>query len=178
MTLEIRRLDPTNDQWLLQASYSWLNNSPTWRQHAEAVFGTLDRAEYMAAHHNERRIDIGVFAGKYYLAKITFHLVAKNIYEVSLESDRSTPPDAIILAGLSIRAQLFGQYGATAVFAWVPRWARGVQAILYAIGFRADGVIMLKGQCRGRTIEWERFSIGRVNEQQEQTAADTTTVVQ
>lgn len=178
MINEIRRLHPADDHRLFMCSYHWITDSPVWRQHTEAVFGTLDFDQYMSAAWEESRIDIGIWSDGAYNAKVALHLVAKNTYEVSLESDRSTSSDAIIAAGLSIRDQLFGQYGAESVFAWVPRWARGVQAILLAIGFRADGVTMLRGQCRGRTIEWLRFSIGRAYEQQEQTTATANAAVQ
>lgn len=176
--LSIRRLDPTADYRLFEWAFGWLHESPTWRQHSEAVFGTLDFDEYLAAAQDEKRIDIGIFDEDYFAAKVVLHLVAKNTYEVSLESNRATLHSLIAAAGLSIRDQLFGQYGAEAVFAWVPRWAKGVQAILRAIGFSPDHVSMLRGTCRGRTIEWLRFSIGRANEQQEQTTADSTAVVQ
>lgn len=178
MSLEIRRLDPAYDKWRYEASYFWLENSPVWRQHTEAVFGTLDYDEYMAARWGEKRIDIGIFADNAYIAKVVLHLVAKNTYEVSLESMRTAPIDAVITAGLSIRDQLFGQYGAQVAFAWVPRWAKSVQAILCAIGFSSDGVTMLRGTCRGRVIEWQRFSIRRANEQQEQATADPAAAIQ
>lgn len=161
MMLEIRRLDPAYDKHRFEASYFWLENSPVWRQHTEAVFGTLNYGEYMAVRWAENRIDIGIFVDGGYCAKVTLHLIAKNTYEVSLESMRATSPEAIVLAGLSIRDQLFGVYGAQVAIAWVPRWAKGVQAILRAVGFNCDGVTMLRGECRGRTIEWERFSIER-----------------
>lgn len=166
--LDIRRLDPTNDQWLFRASYNWLVNSPTWRRHAEEVFGTLDAGEYMAASLDERRIDIGVWANDTYTAKVALHLTAKHTYEVSLEAARWTDPTTIIQAGQAIRDQLFGNYSAQLVYAWVPRWARGAKAILTSIGFLPDNVIMARGTARGRLIEWDRYSLRRSNEQQEQ----------
>lgn len=159
MSIAIRRLDPTADQAFYRWSFAWLASSPAWRQHTEAVFGTLNQAEYLQTASNERRLDIGVMDGPLFVAKVALHLVAKHTYEVSLEADRNASPAAIINAGVLIRDQLFGEYGARCVFAWVPRWAKGVQRILLAIGFRNSHVTMLRGTCRGRVIEWLRFSI-------------------
>ena len=169
MTLGIRRLHPAYDRQLFEHSFSWLRNSPTGRRQTEDVFGTLDREEYLAAATDERRIDIGVFADKYFFAKVTLHLTARRTYEVSLEADRNAPVEGIVLAGQLIRAQLFGLYGAQLVFAWVPRWAKGVQAILTTIGFQPTGVTMLHGTSRGRLIEWVQFTLRADDEQQEQT---------
>lgn len=159
MSLEIRRLDPATDTALFEQSFGWLAGSPSWRQYTESVFGTLDHTEYMAARLDERRIDIGIFADDVFIAKVALHLVAKSTYEVSLEAMRTADPAIIAQAGQLIRDQLFDVYGAQSVFAWVPRWAKSVQSILTAIGFENSGVIMLRGTCRGRLIEWLRFSL-------------------
>ena len=170
MTIAIRRLDPTTDQAFYRWAFSWLADSPLWRQHTEAVFGTLDQAEYLQAARSDRsrrpvepgsdrRLDIGVMDGPVFVAKVALHLTAKHTYEVSLEAARGVNPAAIITAGLLIRDRLFGEYHARSVFAWVPRWASGVRRVLAAIGFHNSCVSMLRGTCRGRTIEWLRFSL-------------------
>lgn len=168
MSLAIRRIDPERDSLLIEHSFSWLLNSPTWRQQTEDVFGTLNYQDYVVAHNDERRIDIAVFEGKYHRAMVTLHLVAKNTYEVSLQADRTARANIIVAAGCLIRDQLFGIYSAQLVYAWVPRWARGVKAILTSIGFLPDNVIMARGTARGRLIEWDRYSLRRSDEQQEQ----------
>ena len=168
MNLAIRRIDPMQDGPLIEHSFSWLLNSPVWRQQTEDVFGTLDYQDYIVAHNNERRIDIAVFEGKYHRAVVTLHLVAKNTYEVSLQADRKARPDVIIAAGCLIRDQLFGLYQAQLVYAWVPRWAKGVKAILTAVGFLPDCVTMARGTARRRLIEWDRYSLRRTDVQQEQ----------
>lgn len=159
MNVAIRRLDPVADQALYRWAFNWLAESPIWRQYTEEVFGTLDLAEYMAARLDERRIDIGVVDGPLFIAKVALHLTARHTYEVSLEAARTANPVAIVTAGQLIRDQLFGEYGAQSVFAWVPRWARGVQSILKAIGFHDNHVTMMRGTCRGKVIEWLSFSI-------------------
>lgn len=159
MSIGIKRLNYTTDQALYRWAFSWLEDSPDWRRHTEAVFGTLDRSEYLQAARNDHRIDIGVVDGPLFIAKVALHLIAKHTYEVSLEAARGANTATIITAGMLIRDQLFGQYGARCVFAWVPRWAKGVQQVLLAIGFHDTYVSMLKGTCRNRVIEWLRFSI-------------------
>jgi hypothetical protein len=165
MTLNIRRLDPVTDRAVHLWAWRWLLDSPSWRRHAEAVFGTLDREEYLAALTDERRLDIGIWDGPLFIAKVVLHLTAKHTYEVSLEADRRANPATIITAGRLIHGQLFGNYGAECVYAWMPRWARGVQTILTAIGFSADHVTMARGTARRRLIEWDRYSLRRANEQ-------------
>lgn len=157
--MEIRRLHPTVDLPLFEQSFEWLVTSPKWRRHVEAVFGTLNREEYLLTRWAETRIDIGVFDGPDYIAKVALHITAKHTYEVSLEARRDANPAVIIDAGCAIRDQLFGLYGAQLAYAWVPRWAKSIQAILTAIGFQDLGISMLRGVCRGRLIEWEQFSI-------------------
>lgn len=166
--LALHRLDPAKDALLIEYAFSWLLNSPTWRQHTEEVFGTLNYQDYVAAHNDERRIDIAVFEGKYHRATITLHLVARNTYEVSLQADRRTSVEVISAAGQAIAAQLFGLYAAEAVYAWIPRWAKGVARMAQAIGFTSDYVTMARGTARGRLVEWERFSLRREDVQQEQ----------
>lgn len=163
--LAINRLDPINDARMFAESFAWLKDSPTWRQHTEDVFGTLNAAAYMDARLDERRLDIAVFSGQDYVAKVTLHLTAKNTYEVSLEARRRANPAIIVEAGRLIRDQLFGLYNAELVYAWVPRWARGVKQILESVGFGPDHVIMARGTARGRLIEWERYSLRKADVQ-------------
>lgn len=165
MTLAIRRLDPIADQAIYRWSYNWLVDSPRWRQQAESVFGTMELNEYLYSRLVDTRLDIGIFTDGIFVAKIALHLTAKHTYEVSLEAARGTDSAVIIAAGLAIRDQLFGEYGAECVYAWVPRWAKGVVAILTSIGFTDDCVTMARGTARGRLVEWKRYSLRKAHEQ-------------
>lgn len=180
MTLEIGRLEPHLDRGLFWTSYHWLKSSPPWRQDTEAVFGTLDREEYMKARWADNRIDIGVFDDGAYIAKVALHLVAKNIYEVSLEAMRTADPAVIIEAGRLIRDQLFGWYGAEQAAMWILARHAGMKAIARAIGFVFTGVTMLRRTPAGRVMEWQLFTLRIDHEQQEQATDDpaTTAVLQ
>lgn len=171
MKLEIRRLDPVADGHLYDLSYSWLMSSPSWRQQTEAVFGTLDYTEYMNAVHDPGRCDVGIFVEGVLTAIITLTIRAKGVYEVHLEAAPHTPPEAIMEAGLAIKAQMFGVYGAQLAYTWTPSWNRAVLAIDKAIGFEDTGVRMLHGTCRGRLIEWVELSV-RANYGKPQTDAN------
>lgn len=166
MTLEIRRLDPTNDQWLFRVAHNWLVESPSWRRDTEAVFGTLDRTAYLTATHDDHRIDIGIFLDNQLEAIVTFTLRAKGVFEVHLEAARRADAVTIATAGCIIRDQIFAQ-GAQLVYAWVPRRNSAVRTILHAIGFRADNVSMFRTTPQGKVTEWIKLSIGADYGQQE-----------
>lgn len=173
MKLEIRRLDPVADLALYDTAYRWLLDSPSWRQQTEAIFGTLDHDEYLAATHSEGRCDVGIFTDSGLVAIVILTLTAKHAYEVHFEAARNARPETIIEAGHMIRDQLFDTYGAQLAYTWTPSWNRTVLAIDKAIGFADDGVRMLHGTCRGRLIEWVRLSMRGSNGLKE-TDADTT----
>ena len=165
--MELHRIDPARDYELFEESWRWLQESPRWRRDTEAVFGTLDHGEYLAAAHHPGRVDIGVFGGNL-VAKVALHLIAKNTYEVSLEAARTAPPTVIIAAGRLIRDQLFGWYGAQHAAMWILARHTGMKAIASAIGFAFSGVTMLRRTPRGRVMEWQLFTLEANYEQQEQ----------
>lgn len=168
----IRRLDSNIDEPLFRTMFTWLEQSPSWRRETEAVFGTLDLTEYLAATHWDRRIDVGVFVGSTLIACVTMTLTAKDTYEVHFEASRQADPAVVVAAGRVIRDQMFA-YGTQLAYTYTPRWNRTVLAINNALGFRPSGVIMLRGTCRGRLIEWLQYQVknpyGR--QQTENTAA-------
>lgn len=155
--LEIRRLGPANAP-LFEVMYTWLLDSPPWRQDTEAVFGTLDHDAYLAAFSDPARIDVGVFEGSQLIADVIFTLRARGVFEVHLEAARGADTAVIITAGRLIRDQIFAQ-GAQVVYAWVPRRNTSVIAILQAIGFSCTYVSMLRRTPRGRVTEWVKLSI-------------------
>lgn len=162
MTLSIRRLDPITDQLLFEQSYSWLMDGPEWRRESETVFGTLDHTEWLAQTHSPGRIDIGIFMDGVFTADTILTIRGHNIYEVHFDAKRGTPLEVVTEAGISIRDQMFA-YGMEWCYTWTPHWNRAVLAINKAIGFRPDNVSMLHGTCRGRLIEWVRYSLRSTN---------------
>lgn len=156
--MTLRRLDPTADLALFAETWQWLEESPPWRKETEAIFGTVDHDEYFAALRNPERIDIGVFDGPL-TALVTLALRGRNIYEVHFEAKRGTRAESVIWAGWEIGEQMFSDYGMEMAYTWTPRWNRRVLAINKAIGFQPDNVTMLHGTCRGRLVEWVRYSI-------------------
>lgn len=159
--MSIRRLNAESDYPLFEAMYGWLQDSPGWRRETEAIFGTMDHEEYIAATHNPERVDIGIFEDDELIADVILTLRAKHTYEVHLEAKRGANAGAILEAGREILATMFGRYGAKFAFMWTPSWNRAVIALNSAIGFHTDNVTMLHGTCRGRLVEWVRQSYGR-----------------
>lgn len=155
----LRRLNAEKDLDLFHQSWGWLEESPDWRKETEAVFGAVDQDSYFAALSNPERIDIGVFDGAF-IALVTLTLRAPSIYEVHLEAGPAASSQSIIFAGWQIRERMF-DYGMQRAYTWTPHWNRPVLAINKAIGFQPDNVSMLRGTCRGRLIEWVRFSLRR-----------------
>jgi hypothetical protein len=158
MSYDIRRLDPITDSALFEAAYNWLVDSPQWRKDTEAVFGTLDREEYLAATHAPHRIDIGVFEDGELTALVTLTLVGHSTYEVHFEASRGASAKTVVAAGWEIRDQMF-RYGMQCAYTWTPHWNRRVLAINKAIGFQPDNVSMWRGSIGDRTIEWVRYSL-------------------
>lgn len=154
-----RRLDPNEDAPLFEQAYQWIEESPSWRKETEAVFGTLDHEEFMAAPHWDHRVDIGVFAPEF-TALVSLTLRAKGVYEISFGAKSGTDPKVIIAAGIEIRDQMWAQ-GMELAVTWTPRWNRTVLAIDKAIGFVSTNVTMLHGVCRGRLIEWVQLILSR-----------------
>lgn len=159
MELTIRRLDPTNDEALYHIAFGWLEDAPKWRRETEAVFGTLDREQYLDNRLVPNRVDVGVFTGPEFVALITLMLIDVGIYEAHFESTPDCPRDVIVRAAQMVAHQMFTDYGMQAVYTWVPRYNRPVAAINKAIGFRRDGVNMLHGTCKGKLIDWVRYSL-------------------
>lgn len=158
--VSIRRLDPTADEALFHLAFGWLEDSPSWRRETEAVFGTLNREEYLQATLAPHRIDIGVFRGPEFIALVTLTMNAVNIYEVHFEAAPDADPKLIIQVGQSIRDQMW-EYDARLFYTFTPHWNRGVLAINKALGFKPTGVIMAKGTCRGRLIDWLQYELRR-----------------
>ena len=159
--MTIRRLNPIADITLFNQSYSWLEQSPRWRRETEAVFGTLDYHEYIAALANPERCDIGIFECDTFTALVTLTLRAPAIYEVHFEARRGASPRAVVQAGWEIRDQMFDYYDMQVAFTWTPHWNRRVLAINKAIGFSPDNVSMFRGVARNQPIEWVRYSLSK-----------------
>lgn len=159
MSWTIRRLHLPADFSLYHTMYTWLVESPSWRQETEAIFGTLDWEAYMAAAQSPGRCDIGIFEDSQLIATVILTLTAKDTYEVHFEASPTARWETVVVAGERIRDMVFEIYGARLVYTWTPRWNRGVMAINKAIGFAPDYVTMFKGTCRGRLVEWARYSI-------------------
>lgn len=155
----IRRLNPITDDSLFMQVYGWLEDSPRWRQESEGVWGSTAPDEWLAATHDPTRIDIGVWDAGELVGDIVLVLRAVGVYEAHLHARRGTKAEVIVEAVETAAAQLFGEYGAESVFAWVPTFNRAMRRIIKAIGFRADGITMWRGTCRGRLVEWTKFTM-------------------
>lgn len=161
MDWTIRRLDPTDDEPLFHIAFGWLEDSPSWRRETEAIFGTLDRVQYLANTHDTHRIDIGVFDGPEFVADVILTLRAKGVYEVHFEAAPHADPTMVIEAGCAIRDQMFGEYDMRTAYTWTPKWNRGVLRINKALGFKPTGVKMLRGTARKRLVDWVQFELRR-----------------
>lgn len=159
MTCSIRRLNPITDTPLFAETYRWLMEGPEWRRETEAVFGTLNRSEFLAGPSMPGRCDIGIFDNKKFIANVILTICGRGVFEVHFEACREADPVVIVDAGQDIRDILFGRYGAERVITWTPKWNRTVLSINRAIGFRPNNVSMLYGKYRSRPIEWVQYSL-------------------
>lgn len=159
--MNLRRLDPIADEPLLHIAFGWLEDAPRWRQESEAIFGTLDREQYLQNAVSPYRVDVGVFDGPEFVADIILYLRAKGVYEAHLEAKPDAIPELVADAARMVAAQLFTNYGAVLIYTWVPHFNRPVHKLNKAIGFGCDNVNMLRGTVRGRLVDWQRYSMRR-----------------
>lgn len=152
--ITLQQVNP-EDVGTITTALSWIDSAPRWFRDCDAVWGRDTPATYAAKL--AQQVDWGVFVDESLHSIISLTLAGKGVYNVHLMAQRRADPEPLIIAGRSMRQQLF-IFGAREIWCWLAQMNRGVQKIAQAIGFVKDGVQMFKGQTHGRVILWERFS--------------------
>lgn len=150
--MQIRRLNPVDDESLLREAYLWDRAKPDWYQQMDAVYGPDNFNAYIAAAKGEQRIDIGVFAPELIGVFVLSERTPDN-FEVHVMAKRGTDNQILINAAYQIRHQLF-QQGAKSISGWVASRNKPLLQLAFMVGFVRTHLTMLKGAYRERVINW------------------------
>lgn len=167
--MELRRLDPLEEMSLYAQAFEWGQMSPRWLREANGAFGTTDFCEFVLCALADDQIDIGVFEYGRLVGLISLVLRAPGVFEVYLRARRGTKVETLAVAARSVRDGLFmdGRLRVGEIFAFVASFNAPVLEVCRGCGLSADGVTVLRGESRGRVIEWLRVSTNRERWEQE-----------
>lgn len=150
--LEMRRLDPERDEYLIQEALSWTGDQPLFFRNAEKAWADRPLNE---------RADFGIFENEELIAVITITLEGQGSFDSHLMAKRGTDPQLIAMCVGSVIKQLF-QQGMREGWAWPAEKNRGLKRILEATGMKRDGLEIFKGSSHGRPLLWQRYSVRSV----------------
>lgn len=156
--MEMRRLDPVEDEQLVREACSWIADAPLWFRNADAVWGKDDPDSYLEQMKNDPQADFGVFDGGEFIAVLTVSLKGHGVYESHLMAKRSASPSVIMLAIVNLREQMF-HHGMIETWLWLVKKNYAVRRVVEGAGLIRDGVSMLKGKSHGQPIQWLRYSV-------------------
>lgn len=174
-----RRLDPDRDVERFRRAYGWDRDAPRWYSEMDAVFGDYAFDEYVAKAREVTQVNIGLFEGEEMFAMITTNLVAmtttpapSGVYDLHLAAARHAGAEKIVRAFISIRRQMFEDLNALALYGWVASVNRPLMRLSRRLGFKPDGMLMLKGSVREGVIRWRRVTYTREDYGQEKADHD------
>jgi hypothetical protein len=167
--LEVRPLRPLEDLSLLAAVYGWARGAPGWLRESQGVWGREGFGPFALAHLEERTT-FGLFGGGRMFAAVTLDAWGAGLYECHLSARKGADAGDVTGCAVELRNRLFAA-GARELFAWVDARNRGARDVLTACDFRDAGLVMLKGERRGRLIEW-RLMVTNNAQQQAEGGAD------
>lgn len=145
----------TADASLISEALSWIDHAPRWFRDCDAVWGHETAEDYLKKMGQQA--DWAVMEDNQLHSVISLTVAGKGIYNVHLMTRRNADITPLVIAGQSIRQQLFAK-GIREIWCWLAVMNRGAQRAAELIGFIRDGVQMFKGQTHGKVILWERFS--------------------
>lgn len=82
-----------------------------------------------------------------------------NTANIHFSLKRGVKPESLISELEKIRTDIFKEF--PIITGWVNKRNRGLKAICRALGLEHYGVTMIRGECRGKVIEWEAFTAFR-----------------
>lgn len=154
----IRKLDPHTDRDLYQICWDWYESLPRWAHDVLAVYSVDTFEEYMELVDGPRT-NIGIFDGERFIAMVTVDLIAKDVYELHLASERRPNVELILEAFVNLSKVLFEELKAQMAVSFTPSYDKGILTMVRAAGMRQDGVEKLKGVSRGKVVHWTRSII-------------------
>lgn len=150
--LEVRPLHPPGDLSLLAAVYGWARGAPGWLRESQGVWGREGFGPFALAHLKDQ-VTFGLFKEGRMFAAVTLVACGPGLYECHLSARRGADASEVTGCAVELRGRVFAA-GARELFAWVDSKNSGVRHVLEACGFRDAGLVMLKGERRGRLVEW------------------------
>lgn len=150
--LEVRPLRPGDDLSLLALVYGWARGGRAWLRESQGVWGREGFGPFALAHSKDR-VTFGLFRGGRMFAAITLVACGPGLYECHLSARKGADASAVTGCAVELKARLFAA-GARELFAWVDARNAGTRRVLADCGFRDAGLVMLKGERRGRLVEW------------------------
>lgn len=150
--MNIRRLNPIDDEVLLREAYEWDKAKPNWFRQMDAVYGPDNFAAYIKAAQGEQRIDIGIFASELIGVFVLSERIPDN-FEVHIMAKRGTDNQILANAAYQIRHQLF-QQGAKSISGWMASQNKPLLKLAFMVGFVRTHLTMLKGSYHGRVVQW------------------------
>jgi len=156
----IRRLDPIQDRNHFVDAHLWVVNSPRWFKESDRVFGPPTFEDFIESAKEESRATFGVFDGEL-IALVMFILRAKGRMEVDFMARPRCNAGTVVTHCLALRDRAFEDLGTQELFVWVAKKNLPTRRLCGTLGFREDGLRLIKGMYRGRVIEWRRMNMTR-----------------
>lgn len=172
--MNIRKLDPVDDDALLRQAFSWDADAPRWYADSDSICRPDSAERYMEFARNGNQRDVGIFVDAEMIGLITVDYKKDGIVELRLSAKRGAPLETLTQAAYQIRHQLFS-IGMQAGVVWIAKKNRHVIKLCAMIGFAKDDVTMFRGMYHrptgDRPIEWVRMTTTREHWLSEQVAA-------
>lgn len=158
--MEMRRLDPVDDEPLIRQAVSWIDEQPKFYRDCDRAWGSDDADTYLRLMQTDAQADFGVFDDDNMLvAVITVSLEGHQVFNSHLMVKKGTDPRIVVAAASGVINGLLDK-GLVEGWSWIARKNLGARRILEYIGMRRDGVTRFKGQSHSQPIEWQRYSVG------------------
>lgn len=157
--MEMRRLDPVEDEQLVREAVGWINEQPQFFRDCYAAWGNEDADDYLELMKNEPQADFGVFEGDELISVITVALEGSQIFNSHLMVKRGANVHSIAAAAANVLRELFKQNVVREGWAWIAQKNYGARKILEMIGLKRDGCSQYRGQSHGQPIFWLRYSV-------------------
>ena len=156
----IRRIDPDEDRGCFVDAWIWETEAAPWYKAASRVFGPPTLENWIEASREDTRATFGVFDPDL-ISIIILTLRAKGRLEVDILAKPRCSAWAVAEAAISLRDAVFADLGASEIYCWVAKKNVPTRRLCATIGFHDTGLRLLRGQYRGRVVEWHRLVIIR-----------------
>jgi len=154
-----RRINPQTEKYLFAQAWLWAADYPGWFQQIDAI----DRPSFEGWHEiacKPTTLTWGIWKEDRLRALIQFTESEPGYFEAHFDSDGSLERDELADAIFSAGWEIF-LAGAQMIFAWVAKQHRACQQICNSCQLFWDGARQLRGQLKGKPVEWLRLTLPR-----------------